>query len=310
MIKFLVMDVDGTLTDGKVYLGNEGESFKAFDIKDGFGIKTLLPQNGIIPIIITARKSVMLEHRCKELNVNEVHQGIRNKVECLNGIINRYSSSIQSYTLANCAYIGDDILDLQCLLPIKEAGGLAGCPADAVQSVKQACDYIAPHKAGEGAVRDYIEYIIVKNENGYERENLKERLDEAVDIISNLDFLSLEVGTYIVSPNFYYTVQEYTAFDEDEAQYESHRKYIDIQWVYEGEERLMITDIGNLVPSGKYDEDKDLIIYNKANYLTSMILVPGSCAILFPKDAHKPTRFLGKACKIKKVVGKLRIEVE
>lgn len=310
MIKFLVMDVDGTLTDGKVYLGNDGESFKAFDIKDGYGIKALLPRSGIIPIIITARKSVMLEHRCKELDVNEVHQGIRNKIECLNGIINRYSSSIQSYTLANCAYIGDDILDLQCLLPIKEAGGLAGCPADAVQFVKQACDYIAPHKAGEGAVRDYIEYIIVKNENGYERENLKERLDEAVDIISNIDFLSLEVGTYIVSPNFYYTVQEYTAFDEDEAQYESHRKYIDIQWVYEGEERLMITDIGNLVPSGKYDEDKDLILYNKANYLTSMILVPGSCAILFPKDAHKPTRFLGKACKIKKVVGKLRIEVE
>ena len=66
-IKFLVMDVDGTLTDGKIYMGNEGELFKAFDVKDGCGIKDLLPQLGIVPVIITARESKILENRCNEL---------------------------------------------------------------------------------------------------------------------------------------------------------------------------------------------------------------------------------------------------
>ncbi len=163
MINFLVMDVDGTLTDGKVYIGNDGEVFKVFDIKDGCGIKELLPQHGIIPIIITARNSDMVLNRCKELGITEVYQGERKKLERLKGIIETYCVHGECYSLQNVAYIGDDILDLQCLEPIKQAGGLTGCPADAVSKVKECCDYIAPHKGGNGAVRDFIEYIIVKN---------------------------------------------------------------------------------------------------------------------------------------------------
>lgn len=164
MIKFLVMDVDGTLTDGKIYMGNEGEIFKVFDIKDGCGIKELLPINGIIPVIITARNSKMLLHRCEELGVVEIHQEKRNKLDCLNEIISRYCTDTEQYSLQNVAYIGDDILDLQCMDPIKKIGGITGCPADAIVCVKECCDYIAPHKGGEGAVRDFIEYIIAGNE--------------------------------------------------------------------------------------------------------------------------------------------------
>ena len=162
-IRFLVMDVDGTLTDGKIYMGNDGELFKAFDIKDGYGISLLLPQHGIVPVVITARESKIVEHRCKELNITEIHQGTRAKLECLLHILERYSSVDNvHYTLANVAYIGDDLLNLQCIRPIKQSGGLTGCPADAAQSVADICDYISTHKAGDRAVRDFIEHIILE----------------------------------------------------------------------------------------------------------------------------------------------------
>ncbi|MCD7836145.1 MAG: hypothetical protein LUG83_05795 [Lachnospiraceae bacterium] len=111
MIQYLVMDVDGTLTDGKIYMGNDGEVFKAFSIKDGCGIKDIAIPAGIIPIIITARESNIVLLRCKELSISEVYQGIRNKFELLSNLISDFST---------VAYIGDDILDLQCMVPIKK----------------------------------------------------------------------------------------------------------------------------------------------------------------------------------------------
>lgn len=148
------MDVDGTLTDGKIYMGANGELMKAFDIKDGCGIKDILPTLGIIPVIITARQSQILGKRCKELNIVEVHQGIRNKHEKLKEICQRYG-----ITLNQVAYIGDDILDLQCMKPIKEEGGIIGCPADAAHRVKDVASYISINKGGDGAVRDFIEFL-------------------------------------------------------------------------------------------------------------------------------------------------------
>ena len=148
------MDVDGTLTDGKIYMGANGEVMKAFDIKDGCGIKDILPTLGIIPVIITARQSQILDNRCKELNIIEVHQGIRNKLEKLQEICQRYG-----ITFNQVAYIGDDILDLQCMNPIKEEGGVIGCPADAVKKVKEVADYVCSNNGGEGAVREFIEII-------------------------------------------------------------------------------------------------------------------------------------------------------
>lgn len=165
-IHFLVMDVDGTLTDGKVYMGPQGEAMKAFDIKDGYGIKLLLPTKDIIPVVITARQSAMVEHRCKELDVKEIHQGIRNKQDCLISILNRYSIDNNHFSLANCAYIGDDLLDLQCMNPIKEQGGIVGCPIDAVDSVKRIADFVSSKKGGDGAVREFIEWILVQNQVG------------------------------------------------------------------------------------------------------------------------------------------------
>ena len=83
MLRFIVMDVDGTLTDGKIYMGQQGESFKAFDVKDGCGIKDILPQINVIPIIITARYSNILKRRCDELGIKYVFQGVHNKLKKL-----------------------------------------------------------------------------------------------------------------------------------------------------------------------------------------------------------------------------------
>lgn len=160
-IKFLVMDVDGTLTDGKIYMGQDKELFKAFDVKDGCGIKDLLPSAGIIPIIITARKSDILENRCRELDIGELYQGIRDKREMLDEVLQRYSREHnETYTYVNVAYIGDDILDLKCMKPIKEAGGIVGCPADAVKGVLDIAEFISEKNGGNGAVREFIEWLV------------------------------------------------------------------------------------------------------------------------------------------------------
>ena len=154
MIKYFVMDVDGTLTDGKIYMGNDGEVMKAFSIKDGCGIHDILIPAGITPVIITGRKSKILENRCKELGISNLHQGIRNKIEKLLTI---------TTDLSTVAYIGDDINDLSCMEPIKEAGGLVGCPADAVQKVVDLADFVSERNGGNGAVREVLEWIVENN---------------------------------------------------------------------------------------------------------------------------------------------------
>ncbi len=309
MIKFLVMDVDGTLTDGKIYMGNNGEEVKVFDIKDGCGIKELLPLTEIIPVVITARKSKMLLNRCEELGIVEIHQGVRKKMDCLEEIISKYCSGVEQYSLQNVAYIGDDILDLQCMKPILIAGGITGCPSDAVLEVKKCCNYIALHKGGDGAVRDFIEYIIRRNKNkeSVEIERLNARLNWAVSYISSIDTEHLNVGRYEVNEGFYYSVQEYEALSAEESVYESHRKYIDIQWLISGKEKLYITDICNLIPISIYKDEVDIINYAPSDNMTSVVLSKGGYVVLFPKDAHRVEQIDGGKCKIRKIVGKLRI---
>ena len=145
------MDVDGTLTDNKIYMSDSGELCKAFNIKDGCGIHDIAMVAGIVPIIITGRKSGIVQNRCHELGITFVFQGAINKAEKLYEITSDFSS---------IAYIGDDINDLPCMRLVKSKGGIIGCPADAVEKVKEIADFIAEHNGGEGAVRDFIEWIL------------------------------------------------------------------------------------------------------------------------------------------------------
>ena len=149
-IKMLVMDVDGTLTDGKIYMGSDGEVFKAFDVKDGYAIAHL-HEVGIIPVIITGRKSKIVENRAKELNIKEVYQGVSDKVEKLKEV-----AKDNGVLLEEVAYIGDDLNDLDCM----GICGLSACPNDAIDEVIQSVNYICKHSSGNGAVREFIEYIL------------------------------------------------------------------------------------------------------------------------------------------------------
>lgn len=159
-IHFLVMDVDGTLTDGKIYMGDKGELFKAFDIKDGYGIRHILPKLGIIPVVITARESRIVSNRCKELGISELCQGCHNKFDQLMDIIRSHSKQdCFAYNLSHVAYIGDDLLDLQCIDPIRRQGGFTACPADAVSEVRQSVNHICTHNGGCGAVRELIDLL-------------------------------------------------------------------------------------------------------------------------------------------------------
>lgn len=158
-IKCLVMDVDGTLTDGKIYMGANGEIMKAFSIKDGYGIHDILLPNGIIPIIITGRCSEIVERRCKELGISEIHQGIKDKENVLISCCNQLD-----VTLQECAYIGDDLNDLSCMSLIHTAGGLIGCPADAVDKIRKSVDFQSRFPGGNGAVREFIEWILSTKE--------------------------------------------------------------------------------------------------------------------------------------------------
>ena len=155
MIKMLVMDVDGTLTDGKIYMGEHGEIMKAFDIQDGYGIAHILPEIGVVPVIITGRQSQIVENRAKELGIKELYQGVSNKALQLEKIIEKHGLSLDEV-----AYIGDDLNDLDCI----KLCGMSTCPQNAVNQVKQEVDYVCSHFGGQGAVREFIEYIKSQNE--------------------------------------------------------------------------------------------------------------------------------------------------
>lgn len=166
MIKFLVMDVDGTLTDGKIYMGSSGEVMKAFNIKDGCGIHDILIPAGITPVIITGRESQIVLNRCKELGITEVYQGVRNKIKKLKEVVASAGEELNTV-----AYIGDDINDLSCINLINDVGGFTGCPADAVVDVSMVCDFVSEKNGGEGAVREFIEWIVNANNDEVERDS-------------------------------------------------------------------------------------------------------------------------------------------
>lgn len=145
-IKMLVMDVDGTLTDGKIYMSANGELMKAFNIKDDYAIARLRGY-GIEPVIITGRSSEIVKQRCAELKIKELYQGIENKSYKLREVCEK-----QHVELSQVAYIGDDLNDLPCM----KICGYSACPSDAMKQVKNNVSYVCQAKGGDGAVRSLL----------------------------------------------------------------------------------------------------------------------------------------------------------
>lgn len=157
-IKLLVLDVDGVLTNGQVFIGDSGkESIKSFDIQDGLGIK-LLEKIGVHTAIITGRSSKMVLARCEELGIKHVHMGVEDKALALGKVL--HSLGLKS---ADCAVMGDDWPDLQMM---KDAG-LRVCPAQGHEAVKETAHYVTNKSGGNGAVREVCD-LILKAQNRYE----------------------------------------------------------------------------------------------------------------------------------------------
>lgn len=148
-IKTLVMDVGGTLTDGKIYMPNRGEMMKAFNIKDGYAIARLADFD-ILPVIITGRESDIVLNRCKELKITNIYQRIESKIFKL-----RNACAEKGVSLNEVAYIDDDLKDVDCM----NLCGFTAAPADAMHKVKDVANYVCNAKGGEGAAREYIDYL-------------------------------------------------------------------------------------------------------------------------------------------------------
>lgn len=149
MVKMIVMDVDGTLTDGKIYMGENGEVMKAFNCHDAVGVRKL--KDKIISVIITGRESKITLNRAYEMGVTLVYQNISDKKSKLLEICEENEISLD-----DVLYIGDDINDLDCL----KICGISCCPRDAIAEVKNECDFVSNFKAGEGTVREVIDLLL------------------------------------------------------------------------------------------------------------------------------------------------------
>ncbi|OHE54797.1 MAG: hypothetical protein A2Z47_15525 [Thermodesulfovibrio sp. RBG_19FT_COMBO_42_12] len=149
-IEFLLLDVDGILTDGRIFIDGYGNELKTFHIHDGHGI-VLLKKSGIGVGIISGRSSRSVEYRAKELNITEVFQGITDKVSVYKQIAGKYN-----LTEEQVAFMGDDLIDL----PLLRMVGFSATAADAVREVREVVDMISDKMGGGGAVREVTDFIL------------------------------------------------------------------------------------------------------------------------------------------------------
>lgn len=160
-VRLLVLDVDGVLTDGRLLYGPEGELIKAFDVKDGLGLK-LLMREGIEVAIISARNAPALRRRLTELGVARLYLGRSDKESALGELLGELSMSPDEV-----AYCGDDVLDL----PVLRRVGLSIAPADAHPKVQDEVGWITDRPGGRGAVREIADWLL----------EARGRLDAAVE---------------------------------------------------------------------------------------------------------------------------------
>ncbi len=157
-IKLMAFDVDGVMTDGSVTYDENGVEYKTFNAKDGHGL-VRMAKSGFVTAIITARNNGTVTHRAKNLNITELHQGKKYKLPTLEELRVKYNLSYDEIS-----YMGDDLPDVCCL----EKVGLACCPNDAVDEVKNICHFVSSKNGGKGAVRELCDFVL--ESQGIEKE--------------------------------------------------------------------------------------------------------------------------------------------
>jgi 3-deoxy-D-manno-octulosonate 8-phosphate phosphatase (KDO 8-P phosphatase) len=150
-IQIVIFDVDGVLTDGTLYLTDSGEEIKAFNSRDGHGMK-MLKASGVELAIITARDSPSVRLRAENLNISLLYQGDKNKLKVFESLIIELGIDMSS-----CAYVGDDLIDL----PVMTRCGLSICVPSAPALVKKHAHYVTNSEGGHGAVREICELIML-----------------------------------------------------------------------------------------------------------------------------------------------------
>ena len=153
-IELIVLDVDGTMTDSRITYSENGDEIKSFNVKDGLAIASWR-KLGKQVAIITGRSSAIVEKRAKELHIEHFYQGIHNKKEVLEDLLEKLDLCME-----NVAAIGDDLNDMKML----KAAKISFVPRDASAYVDKIADVILSKKGGDGAVREMIEYLIKKEE--------------------------------------------------------------------------------------------------------------------------------------------------
>lgn len=154
-IRLMIFDVDGVLTDGGLYYGEEGESVKRFNALDGHGIK-LMQQYGTAAAIITARQSPYVLRRARDLGIAHVFQGVHDKRQAFEQLLQH-----TQLTAAACGYLGDDIIDL----PVLTRVGFKACVANGHREVKVRSDYVTQASGGNGAVREVCDLVLAAQGN-------------------------------------------------------------------------------------------------------------------------------------------------
>ncbi|AIT08662.1 3-deoxy-D-manno-octulosonate 8-phosphate phosphatase [Candidatus Francisella endociliophora] len=151
-IKLLIFDIDGVLTDSKIIISNDGNEFKNFNVKDGLGL-VLVQKLGIKIAIITGKESKIVQDRLTKLGVDpeDIFQGQKNKLKAYESLKVKYSLQDQ-----NIAYMGDDLPDLILMNKV----GLSATPVDSISIVKKYSNYICKSRGGDGAAREFCDYII------------------------------------------------------------------------------------------------------------------------------------------------------
>ena len=136
---------------------------------------------------------------------------------------------------------------------------------------------------------------------------LNEKINESIAVLEGLDKENLELGKYVVNEDFFYLVQEYETKDPEIARHEAHEKYVDIQYMIQGKEQIDIAPAEKMEVEEPYNADRDVVFFKEPEQATHVVLTDGGCAVLNPTDSHKPGRRVGKAAKVRKIVGKVRI---
>ena len=160
-IKLVAFDVDGVMTDGSLTFSEDGKEIKTYNAKDGLGV-VMLGACGVITSIITARDNNTVNLRAKILNIKELYIGQKNKTIALEELVEKYNLDY-----SEIAYMGDDLPDI-CVL---ERVGLKCCPNDAVERVKDVCNFVSNFGGGKGAVRELCDLIL--NSKGITYEMIK-----------------------------------------------------------------------------------------------------------------------------------------